>query len=63
MPKHEGPKRVVAKIWSPAWEMVCEHCGQKFVARRRDARFCSPSHRVMAHRKAKRAAERAAAAR
>ena len=31
----------------------CEHCGGSIPNRRKDARFCSTSHRVMAHRKAK----------
>lgn len=47
------PTRVVAQVWAPAWEIVCEYCGQTAVVRRKDARFCKPSHRVMAHRKAK----------
>lgn len=35
----------------------CEHCGGSIPSRRKDARFCSTSHRVMAHRKAKRERE------
>lgn len=51
MAKQTAPKRVVEKVWVPAWEIVCEYCGRTAVVRRSDARFCSPSHRVMAHRK------------
>ena len=36
---------------------ACEYCGGSIPKRRKDARFCSTSHRVMAHRKAKRERE------
>jgi len=35
----------------------CEHCGKPIPDRRKDARYCSTSHRVMASRRRKRQAE------
>lgn len=29
---------------------TCDHCGEPFVSARSDARYCSPAHRVAAHR-------------
>ena len=39
------------------YPMACAYCGDVFMAVRSDAKYCSPSHRTMAHR------DRAAAAR
>ena len=30
--------------------MACAYCGDVFMTVRSDAKFCSPSHRTMAHR-------------
>ena len=34
----------------PAYVRECEYCGEKFVAKRRDARYCSANHVLRAHR-------------
>ena len=36
---------------------LCEYCGRPIPARRKDARYCSTSHRVLGNRKAKKAQE------
>jgi hypothetical protein len=38
------------QVWVPPSPVVCERCGEKFEARRSDARFCSTRCRVAAHR-------------
>jgi hypothetical protein len=35
---------------------LCAYCGSRLVGMRRDARYCSVSHRVLAYRKRKREA-------
>lgn len=32
---------------------TCEYCGKEFQAKRKDAKFCCDSHRVLAHLKKK----------
>ena len=60
-PRHERRKPVAeqddGQELAELTVRACEYCGGPIPKRRKDARFCSTSHRVMAHRKAKRERE------